>query len=129
RVAFKRADTQVRPYRYTMKLLILGGTRFVGRHLVETALSRDHEVTLFNRGNHPSPFPNVETIKGDRNHDLSKLEGRRWDAVIDTSGYLPRSVTASARTLSSAIDNYVFISSVSVYADLSQSDIHETAPL
>jgi len=112
-----------------MKLLILGGTRFVGRHLVEAALSRNHEVTLFNRGTHPPPFTNVETIQGDRNHDLSKLEGRRWDAAIDTSGYLPRSVTASAQVLSDAIDTYVFISSVSVYADLSQADITETAPL
>src|SRR6185369_5270979 len=102
-----------------MKLLILGGTKFLGRHLVEVALSRNHQVTLFNRGNHPAPFPNVETIKGDRNHDLSKLEGRRWDAAIDTSGYLPRSVTASAQALSSAIKTYIFISSVSVYADLS----------
>jgi 2'-hydroxyisoflavone reductase len=112
-----------------MKLLILGGTRFVGRHLVEAALLLNHEVTLFNRGNHLSPFPNVETIKGDRNHDLSKLEGRRWDAAIDTSGYLPRSVAASAQVLSSAIDNYVFISSVSVYADLTVADINETAPV
>ena len=112
-----------------MKLLILGGTRFVGRHLVDAALTRNHEVTLFNRGTHPAPFPNVETIKGDRNHDLSKLEGRGWDAVIDTSGYLPRSIAASALVLSSAIDNYVFISSVSVYADLTQADIHETAAL
>jgi 2'-hydroxyisoflavone reductase len=112
-----------------MKLLILGGTKFLGRHLVEAALSRNHEVTLFNRGNHPAPFPNVETIKGDRNHDLSKLDGHRWDAAIDTSGYLPRSVTASTRTLSDTIEKYVFISSVSVYADLTLPDIHETAPL
>lgn len=112
-----------------MKLLILGGTRFLGRHLVEAALSRNHELTLFNRGTHPAPFPNVETIEGDRNHNLSKLEGRRWDAAIDTSGYLPRSVNASARVLSDAIERYVFISSVSVYADLNPSDIPETAPL
>ncbi|HEY6232326.1 MAG TPA: NAD-dependent epimerase/dehydratase family protein [Pyrinomonadaceae bacterium] len=112
-----------------MKLLILGGTRFLGRHLVEAALARNHVITLFNRGTQPSPFPNVETINGDRNHDLSKLANRRWDAVIDTSGYLPRSVTASAKALASAIDTYVFISSVSVYADLTAADIHETAAL
>jgi 2'-hydroxyisoflavone reductase len=113
-----------------MKLLILGGTRFVGRHLVTAALAREHEVTLFNRGKHPSAaLENVETIYGDRNSDLSKLEGRRWDAVIDTCGYLPRTVGASAETLSHSVGAYVFISSLSVYADFSVSGIDETAPL
>ena len=84
-----------------MKLLILGGTRFVGRHLVTAALARNHEVTLFNRGKHPSgDLTNVETIYGDRNSDLAKLQGRRWDAVVDTCGYLPRTVRASAENLS-----------------------------
>jgi 2'-hydroxyisoflavone reductase len=74
-----------------MKLLILGGTRFVGRHLVTAALARDHEITLFNRGKHPAAtVTSVETIYGDRNSDLDKLQGRRWDAVVDTCGYLPR---------------------------------------
>ena len=113
-----------------MKLLILGGTRFVGRHLVTAALARNHEVTLFNRGKHPSDVPtSVEQIHGDRNNDLGKLKGRRWDAVVDTSGYLPRSVRASAETLSDSVDAYLFISSVSVYADLGVVDIEETAPL
>ena len=62
-----------------MKLLILGGTRFVGRHLVTAALERNHEITLFNRGKHPSAaLTNVETIYGDRNSDLTALQGRRW---------------------------------------------------
>ena len=70
-----------------MKILIIGGTRFLGRHLVDSALARGHEVTLFNRGkSNPDLFLNIETILGDREHDLHKLAGREWDAVIDTSG-------------------------------------------
>src|SRR6267143_3681796 len=113
-----------------MKLLILGGTRFVGRHLVTAAVAREHEVTLFNRGKHPSAaLTSVETIYGDRNRDLVKLQGRRWDAVVDTCGYQPRSVRASAEILSHAVDRYVFISSQSVYADVSRLGVNETAPL
>lgn len=117
-----------------MKLLILGGTRFLGRHLVTAALARKHEVTLFNRGQHreihASPtLTSVETIYGDRNKDLAKLQGRRWDAVIDTCGYLPRAVRASAEILSHSIDLYVFISSLSAYADVSVFGVDETAPL
>ena len=113
-----------------MNLLIIGGTRFVGRHLVESALARNHEITLFNRGKHLSTAPkNVETIQGDRNRDLSKLKGRRWDAVVDTCGYLPRAATASAEALADSIDLYTFISSVSVYADFTRFGIDETAPL
>src|ERR1700730_158196 len=113
-----------------MKVLILGGTRFVGRHLVTAALARNHEITLFNRGKHPSaPLKSVETICGDRNSDLAKLQGRRWDAVVDTCGYLPRTVRASAEILSHSVARYVFISSQSVYADVSVSGIDETAPV
>lgn len=113
-----------------MKLLILGGTRFVGRHLVSTALARNHELTLFNRGQHPTDaLGHVETIHGDRNNDLARLRGRRWDAVIDTSGYLPRTVRAAAEALASSVDRYVFISSLSVYADFSVPGIDESAPL
>ena len=117
-----------------MKLLILGGTRFVGRHLVTAALVRGHEITLFNRGKHGGMHPsaaltNVETIYGDRNSDLAKLQGRRWDAVVDTCGYLPRTVRASAEILSPLVDRYVFISSLSVYADASIFGIDENAPV
>ncbi len=113
-----------------MKLLILGGTRFVGRHLVAAALARNHEITLFNRGKHPSAaLTDVETIYGDRNSDLAKLQGRRWDAVVETCGYLPRTVSASAEILSHSVDAYVFISSLSVYADVSVLGIDENAPL
>lgn len=113
-----------------MKLLILGGTRFVGRHLVEASLARRHEVTLFNRGRHsPAALAGVEEIHGDRNSDLDKLRGRRWDAVVDTCGYLPRAVRAAAEVLSGSVDRYVFISTLSVYADVSRPGVDESAPV
>ena len=114
----------------TMKLLVLGGTIFLGRHLVEAALARGHRVTLFNRGRHnPELFPTVEKLRGERDGDLHALRGRRWDGVIDTSGYLPRAVQASAQTLDGTIDHYTFISTISVYADLSRPGTTEEAPL
>lgn len=101
-----------------MNILIIGGTRFVGRHLVESALERGHRVTLFHRGQtYPGLFPQVETILGDRETDLDKLEGRSWDAVIDTCGYLPRLVRLSAQALKDSVALYEFISTVSVYAN------------
>jgi len=111
-----------------MKILIIGGTRFLGRHLVTAALHRNHDVTLFNRGNY-SPPSNTKQITGDRDRDLSKLQERQWDAVIDTCGMVPHSVAASAKALSAGVGVYVFISSVSVYADVSSPDILESAPL
>jgi nucleoside-diphosphate-sugar epimerase len=113
-----------------MKLLILGGTVFLGRAIVETALQRGHQLTLFNRGHsNPGLFPQVENLAGERDGGLEILRGRRWDAVIDTSGYLPRLVRDSARQLASAVDHYTFISSISVYADFSQPGMDESAPL
>lgn len=113
-----------------MKLLILGGTVFLGRHIVESALARGHDVTLFNRGQHNSElFPEVEKLRGDRNGDLSALEGRHWDAAIDTSGYFPRVVRASAEKLSGSVDHYTFISSISVYADFTKVGMDENAPV
>lgn len=101
-----------------MRILIIGGTRFLGRHLVEAALTRGHEVTLFNRGKtNPGLFPQVETIIGDREKDLDKLKGRTWDAVIDVAGYVPRIVHLSAEVLKESVSRYVFISSISVYDD------------
>jgi 2'-hydroxyisoflavone reductase len=101
-----------------MDLLILGGTGFLGRYLVEAALGDGHRPTLFNRGlSEPGLFPEVEKLEGDRDGDLSALRGRRWDAVIDTCGYVPRVVGASARILADAVDHYTFISSISVYSD------------
>ena len=111
-----------------MKLLIIGGTRFVGRHLVTAALERGHEITLFNRGNHSSET-NVEMIHGDRHTDIGKLSGRQWDAVIDTCGMLPNAVRAAAEVLSDAVDRYIFISSQNAYADVSTPGVDETSPL
>src|SRR5207302_3969738 len=113
-----------------MKLLILGGTKFLGRHLVASALARGDEVTLFNRGQHnPEIFPKVEKLRGERDGGLTALQGRRWDAVIDTSGYVPRVVRASAELLADAVEHYTFISSISVYADTSVPGMDESAPV
>ena len=113
-----------------MKILILGGTRFLGRHLVESALARGYEVTLFNRGKtNPSLFLQVEGILGDRERDLDRLSGRVWDAVIDTCGYVPRIVRMSAVKLKNAVYRYVFISSLSVYADFSKIGVEENDPV
>ncbi|HET9905352.1 MAG TPA: NAD-dependent epimerase/dehydratase family protein [Anaerolineales bacterium] len=113
-----------------MKILIIGGTRFLGRHLVDSALARGHEVTLFNRGkSNPDLFLNIETILGDREHDLEKLSGREWDAVIDTCGYFPRIVRLSAKSLERSVGRYVFISSISVYAGYSKIGIDENDPV
>ena len=113
-----------------MNILIIGGTRFLGRHLVETALARGHGVTLFNRGkSNPGLFPQLETIQGDREHDISRLSGRAWDAVIDTSGYVPRIVHLSASSLESNVGRYVFISSISVFANFSKVGMDESEPV
>lgn len=113
-----------------MNILIIGGTRFLGRHLVTSTLERGHHVTLFNRGqSNPTLFPDIETILGDREHDLARLTTRSFDAVIDTCGYLPRIVRLSAQALKDSIESYVFISSISAYADFSQLGITENSPL
>jgi 2'-hydroxyisoflavone reductase len=113
-----------------MRVLVLGGTSFVGRHVVLEALARGHRVTLFNRGRRaPALFPDVEQLRGDRDGALDALRGRTWDMVIDPSGYLPRVVQASTRLLASSIGHYTFVSSVSVYARLEPGSTHEDAAL
>ncbi|MBI4787089.1 MAG: NAD-dependent epimerase/dehydratase family protein [Chloroflexi bacterium] len=113
-----------------MNLLILGGTVFLGRHLVDAALARGHAVTLFNRGQHnPELFPNIVKLRGNRDGDLAVLEGRRWDAVIDTCGFIPRIVRASAEMLADRVDHYTFISSISALADFSPRGLDESAPV
>lgn len=113
-----------------MRLLIIGGTIFFGRHLVVVARERGHDVTLFNRGRHnPELFPEVEKLRGDRDGGLDALRGRRWDAAIDTCGSFPRVVRASAGLLADAVGHYTFISSMSVYADLSAPGIDEGSPV
>ncbi|HUM25733.1 MAG TPA: NAD-dependent epimerase/dehydratase family protein [Anaerolineales bacterium] len=112
-----------------MKILIIGGTRFLGRHLVESALARGHEVTLFNRGkSNPDLFKQVQTIRGDREKDLDQISGK-YDAVIDTCGYFPRIVRMSAEALKGKARSYVFISSISVYAGFSKIGINESDPV
>jgi 2'-hydroxyisoflavone reductase len=111
-----------------MRILVLGGTQFLGRAVVETALQRDHDVTMFNRGQtRPELFPAAEKLRGDRDGDLGALDGRQFDAVIDTSGYVPRIVRATLDALT-GVGHYTFVSSVSVYADLS-SPAGEDAPV
>lgn len=103
-----------------MKVLVLGGTKFLGRAVVDEALARGDEVTLFNRGTtNAELFPEVEKLRGDRTQDLNPLAGRTWDAVVDTSGYVPRVVRDSAERLSDS-GRYVFISSISVYTDFDE---------
>lgn len=110
------------------KILILGGTGFLGPALVELAQPRGHTVTLFNRGKtQPHLFPDVEKLQGDRDGNLKALEGRKWDAVIDTSGYVPRLVRASAELLAPNVEQYLFVSTISVYKDMSRSGIDEDA--
>lgn len=113
-----------------MRLLILGGSQFVGRHIVETALARGHEVTLFNRGRtNPGLYANVEEIHGDRDGGLAALGDATWDAVIDTSGYLPRVVRQSVEALSGRAKQYVFVSSISVYKQPMADGEDESAAL
>ena len=112
-----------------LRILILGGTGFIGPHMVREALRRGHEVSLFNRGRTNSTlFPDLELLVGDRDNQLDALKGRRWDAVIDNSGYVPRHVADSARLLSGNADHYVYISTISVYASF-EDPLDEDAPL
>jgi 2'-hydroxyisoflavone reductase len=112
-----------------MKLLVLGGTVFLGRHVVDAALADGHEVTMFTRGRtNPDLFPNVERLTGDRDGDLGSLAGRIWDGVVDTSGYVPRVVRQSAELLRASVGHYAFVSSISVYADPSLP-IDESSPV
>jgi 2'-hydroxyisoflavone reductase len=111
-------------------ILILGGTAFLGPHIVERALARGHSVTLFNRGKtRPELFPNVEKLRGDRDGQLDALKDRKWDVCVDTSGYVPRIVKLSAELLAPNIKQYIFISSVSVYADGAPVGADENAKL
>jgi 2'-hydroxyisoflavone reductase len=111
-------------------ILILGGTSFLGPHIVDAARARGHKLTLFNRGKtHPELFSDIEKLHGDRDGDLKSLEGRSWDAVIDTSGYVPRIIKQSADLLAPKVGQYVFISSISVYKDDVAVGADENHPL
>lgn len=117
-----------------MRILILGGTRFLGRHFVEEALLAGHEVTLFNRGKSGANlYPEVELLVGDRvARDLSALVGHTWDVAIDTAGYLPnvaQAVRRAAEVLKDTVDHYTFLSSIEVYTERSRAFANETAPI
>ena len=116
-----------------MNILILGGTGFLGPHTVNAALARKHTVTLFNRGRtNPGLFPDLEKLQGDRKDPeaLQQLAGRKFDAVIDTSGYFPRHVTMAAELLAPNVRQYVFISTISVYAERRvEGQVDENSPV
>lgn len=124
------------------RILILGGTGFIGPPMVQYALSRGHEITIFNRGRtNTHLFPEVEKLVGDRNGDLTALEGRTWDVVMDNHATIPRWVNLTARLLRDAADQYIFVSSISVYAaeakgyeyldrpDLQEVSVNEASPV
>ena len=113
-----------------MRILILGGTVFLGRALTTAALGGGHEVTLFNRGTRNVDFgAPVEHLRGDRTGDLAPLRDRTWDAVIDTSGYQPSVVRRSAELLAGVAELYAFVSSVSVYRTDAGGPLDEEAPV
>ncbi len=115
-----------------LKILILGGTGLIGPALIESAQKRGHTVTIFNRGRRTGDrFPDVEKLIGDRDPNkgegLKALEGKKWDVVFDDCGYFPRMVTASAELLGPNVGHYVYVSSISCYADNSKVDQDEDA--
>lgn len=113
-----------------MRVLVLGGTRFVGRLIAEAAIDRGHVVMTFNRGRTGIDVPGATAVHGDRENaaDLARLvKDREWDAVVDTSGYVPAVVGDTARVLSSRAAAYAFMSTVSVYPDWPQDPVSEDA--
>jgi len=113
-----------------MRLLFIGGTRFVGRTMATTAMARGHEVTLFHRGRlEPRGLPGAESVLGDRERDLALLLDGRWDAVVDSCGYLPRGVGASVAALRERASHYTFVSSISVFDHSIPEGVDERGPL
>ncbi len=113
-----------------MEILIIGGTRFLGRYLVESARARGHVLTLFNRGqSNPDLFQDIKSYHGHRDGGLGVLSDGRWDAVIDTCGYFPRIVQQAADFLKNRAGQYTFISTISVYKDLSRPGFDESSPV
>jgi 2'-hydroxyisoflavone reductase len=111
-----------------MQILIIGGTIFLGRHIVEASLDRGHRVTLFNRGQHGTDlFPEVEKLRGDRNSDLSTLRGRTFDCVIDVCGYTPQQMQLIAEALGANVPHYIFVSSISAYGSRPPNETYDEA--
>ncbi|SMF61255.1 hypothetical protein [Allosphingosinicella indica] len=128
--AVAESETSGRP----LRILVLGGTRYLGPAVVTAAAARGHEITLFNRGvTQPWLFPGVEKLKGDRYPDigvgLAPLGQREWDVAIDLSGQYPRVVEASASRLADRVGHYVYVSSISAYRSFATPDVDESAPL
>jgi 2'-hydroxyisoflavone reductase len=122
-------ETESKQESKNLKILVLGGTGFIGPHMVREALRRGHDVTLFNRGKtNDTLFRDLELLVGDRDNGLDALKGRKWDTVVDNSGYVPRHVADSARLLSPAVSHYLFISSISAYASFAEAN-DEGSPL
>lgn len=114
------AAKKPRAAKQPLRILILGGTRFIGLHMTALAIERGHTLTFFNRGKtHTDRYPEIERVKGDRNGAIDGLKDRKWDVVIDNSGYVPRQVRATAELLGPNVRQYVFVSSISVYPDFS----------
>ena len=110
-----------------LRILVLGGTKFLGVHIVELALQHGHSVTLFNRGKtNAGIFPQLVHLKGDRDAQLDSLKGKHWDAVIDDSGYYPRHVRLSAELLAPNVQRYIFISTISVYASFANPNTEDS---
>lgn len=115
-----------------MRLLIIGGSRFLGRAVAETALAAGHEVTVFNRGKSAPDVPGVQGVRGDRESeaDLERLAGHGpWDAIVDTSGYVPRVVGLAARALAASAPAYVFMSTCSVFTDWPSAPVNDDSPV
>jgi 2'-hydroxyisoflavone reductase len=119
-----------------LQILVLGGTGFLGPHFVEAARAKGHKLTLFNRGKtNPTrfsgeEFKDIEQLHGDRKTDMKALQGRRrWDAVLDTSAYLPADVTRSTQLLGKRVDQYLLVSTISVYARMDTPNQDESAPV
>ncbi|MGZ8379608.1 MAG: NAD-dependent epimerase/dehydratase family protein [Gemmatirosa sp.] len=124
------ATVHVPTRRAPLRILILGGTGFIGPYQVQYALDRGHTVTLFNRGRtNPGLFPSVEKLQGDRASDLRSLEGRDWDVVLDNSATNPEWVERSAKLLAPRVKRYVFVSTRSVYSDTSRVPMTSDAPV
>lgn len=126
----ENADGAEKPKGKPLRVLILGGTGFIGPHFVEALRAGGHTLALFNRGkSKPSLFPGITTLTGDRNGDVEALKTGEWDAVIDNSGYLPKQVRLTAELLKGRAPYYLFISSISAYADWKAPGIDEEYPL
>jgi 2'-hydroxyisoflavone reductase len=123
------AEAAEAPAKKPLRILMLGGTGYIGPHMVSEFLRRGHQVSLFNRGRtNEDLFPDLETLLGDRDGGLDVLKGKKWDAVVDNSGYVPRHVADSARLLASAVAHYLYISTISVYASFAVAN-DEDSPL